>query len=247
MRHSFYGLMAYGLRPVRGKPTIVVALFAAILLAGSPPRAEEAGEVLIMAFGDSLTAGYELEQSQSFPAQLEAYLRDERGMDARVINAGVSGDTTSGGRARLDWVLDGAPRRPDLVILELGANDALRGIDPALAERNLEDIVTELTNRGIRVLLAGMKAPPNMGEDYENRFNAIYPKLAERHDLVFYPFFLENVAAKPELNLDDGMHPTGEGIGIIVEGIAPYVERALARPAPERIPSDAAAEGEAAR
>jgi len=154
-------------------------------------------------------------------------------MEVDVVNGGVSGDTTSGGRARLDWVLEGLERKPDLVILELGGNDALRGIDPALVRRNLVAMIRELTSRGIRVLLAGMKAPPNMGDDYEREFNAIYPALARDYDLVFYPFFLEGVAMNPELNLPDGMHPTGEGVSVIVESIAPYVARALERPKPE--------------
>jgi len=233
MEQSFYGLMAYRLRTPCRKRIVGLLLFALVLVLGSPLRAQEAMETLILAFGDSLTAGYELPQDKSFPAQLESYLRRERGIKARVINGGVSGDTTSGGRARLDWVLDGLPRKPDLVVLELGANDALRGIEPDIAERNLAAILRALRERGIRTLLAGMKAPPNMGDDYEARFNAIYPRLAEQFDLLLYPFFLEGVATNKDLNLSDGMHPNAQGVAIIVESIVPYVERALARSVPK--------------
>lgn len=234
-RPYFYGWMTYCLRGLGCKRRAASLFFAISLLAGSPLRAADDAQTLILAFGDSLTAGYELPQGDSFPSQLEAYLRREKGINAKVVNAGVSGDTTSGGRARLDWVLDGVSRKPDLVILELGANDALRGIDPALVRRNLDTMLGELTSRGIRVLLAGMMAPPNMGDDYEREFNAIYPALAREYDLVLYPFFLEGVAMVPELKLPDGMHPTAEGVSVIVEAIAPYIDRALERPAPAAV------------
>ena len=145
-----------------------------------------------------------------------------------MVNAGVSGDTTTGGRARLAWTLDGQKSTPDLVILELGANDALRGISPALTRENLDAMLGMLAKRGVPVLLAGMMAPPNMGRDYETEFNAIYPDLAQKYGVTFYPFFLDGVAADPALNQADGMHPNPEGVKIVVGKIAPYVVRALA-------------------
>lgn len=209
------------------RPPIKLALtliFAVALVAGSPARS---AETVILGFGDSLMAGYELAQDESFPAQLEDRLQAQ-GHDVRVINAGVSGETTAGGRARLDWALGAAPGgKPDLVILELGANDALRGLDPALTRDNLDAMLAALTARDIPVLLAGMLAPPNMGADYEAAFNAAYPALAEKYGVPLYPFFLDGVAADPALNQDDGIHPTADGVAVIVEGITPYVERAL--------------------
>jgi acyl-CoA thioesterase-1 len=178
-------------------------------------------ETRILAFGDSLTAGYGLPKDQSFPAMLQAALR-ARGIAATVIDGGVSGDTSAGGRARLDWSLAG---NPDCVILELGANDALRGLDPAATEANLDAILTRLTQRGLPVLLAGMLAPPNLGEDYGKRFNALYPRLAERHKVALYPFFLEGVAMQAALNQGDGLHPNARGVAAIVDRITPYVVR----------------------
>ena len=188
--------------------------------------AADASERVIIAFGDSLTAGYGLASRQAFPAQLEDRLRRD-GFDVRVRNAGVSGDTTAGGRARLDWSVT---EPVDLVIVELGANDALRGIDPAVAKRNLDDILTRLVARDIAVLIAGMRAPPNLGAAYALTFDRIYPDLAAKHDLPLYPFFLEGVAAQPELNLSDGLHPNADGIRRIVDAIAPHVKAALGRP-----------------
>jgi len=223
-------------RGIKRKPSL--RLYAAVLLIGSlcalaiPARA---AETLILGFGDSLMAGYELPQSDSFPARLERHLRTEEGLDVRVENAGVSGDTTTGGRSRLDWVLAGLDRAPDLVILELGANDALRGIDPAITRENLAAMIETIRAAGSRVLLAGMLAPPNMGEDYEAAFNRIYPELAESYDIPLYPFFLDGVAAEPALNLDDGIHPNAEGIGVMVERMTPHILRALDRPQPEAV------------
>lgn len=203
---------------------MIVCLF---LLAGSP-RVLQASDLLIVGYGDSLMAGYGLAPGKSFPAQLERYLRETKGIDATVVNAGVSGDTSSGGLARLDWVLSGLEgRTPDLVIVELGANDALRGISPALTRKNLDDLIQKLKARDIPVLLAGMLAPPNMGVGYSADFNSLYPELAKKHDIPLYPFFLDGVALQPSLNQDDGMHPTDEGIAVIVDNIAPYVTRAL--------------------
>lgn len=180
---------------------------------------------VIVAFGDSLIAGFGLAEAESFPHKLEAALA-ARGVGARVIDAGVSGDTTAGGRARLDWVL---ADEADLVIVELGANDGLRGIDPAETRANLDAILTRLDEAGVRVLFAGMRAPPNMGGAYTEAFDALFAELAARHDVTFYPFFLEGVAARPELNQDDGIHPNADGVERIVEQIVPYVLRALER------------------
>jgi acyl-CoA thioesterase I len=178
----------------------------------------------LLVLGDSLSAGYGLAASEAFPARLEARLR-QAGHDVVVVNAGVSGDTASDGLARLDWVAG-----PDIkaAIVELGANDALRGIDPAVTEKALDAIITRLEARGIAVMLAGMKAPPNMGEDYVSRFDAIYPKLAQRHHLALYGFFLDGVVARPELNQSDGMHPTAQGVEVIVEAMLPAVTAFLA-------------------
>ncbi|MGB5949506.1 MAG: arylesterase [Parvibaculum sp.] len=184
--------------------------------------------VTIVALGDSLTAGYLLGPDEGFVPQLQKALR-ARGHDNIVIeNAGVSGDTTSGGLSRLDWAVGPGT---DAVILELGANDALRGIDPAVTRANLEKIVRRLEARNIPVLLAGMLAPPNMGADYAGAFNRIYPELASANGLVFYPFFLDGVAAHPRLILADGLHPTPEGVSVIVTRILPKVEELIGRAA----------------
>lgn len=189
--------------------------------AATPP---EAGETLqIVAFGDSLSAGYGVGPGESFPEQLQAALRDA-GHDVSVANAGVSGDTTSGGLARLEWSV---PQEADLVIVELGANDALRGISPEITERNLDQILAKLQARDQAALLAGMMAPPNMGADYAAEFDGIYQRLADKYDVAFYPFFLDGVAAEPALNQDDGMHPNPEGVAVIVERILPAVTEAL--------------------
>lgn len=183
---------------------------------GSPP-------LKLLALGDSLTAGYGLHPDDSFPAQLQAALR-ARGHHVEVLNGGVSGDTTSGGLARLDWALGD---NPDAVLIELGANDGLRAVDPTVTRANLEKIITMLQSKGLPLLLAGMLAPPNLGPDYENAFNAIYPELAEQYQVPLYPFFLDGVAAKPELNQADGIHPSPAGVAVIVERILPHVERLL--------------------
>lgn len=176
---------------------------------------------MILAFGDSLTAGFGVEPEQAFPARLEAYLR-AKGVAVRVRNGGVSGDTTAGGRARLDWALADKPR---FAIVELGANDALRAIDPKVAEDNLDAILSALDAHGVKVLLAGMVAPPNLGRDYDQAFDGMYARLAARHHVMLYPFFLDGVAADPALNQPDGMHPNPKGVEIIVERMAPYVEK----------------------
>jgi acyl-CoA thioesterase-1 len=177
----------------------------------------------VLVLGDSLVAGYGLSLADSFPAQLETALI-EAGHAVRVINAGVSGDTSAGGLARLDWLL---ADRPDLVIVELGANDALRGLDPAQTERNLDAILSRLGQAGLPVLLAGMRAPRNLGDDYTHRFDRIYPDLADRHGVPLYPFFLEGVAIDPALNQADGIHPNAHGVAVIVQRILPSVVRLL--------------------
>lgn len=196
---------------------------AGLVWAGSI-LAAEAEPVEIVGFGDSLMAGYQLDAGQSFPEKLEAALR-AKGHDVTVANAGVSGDTTSGGLSRLDWSV---PDGTDLVVLELGANDMLRGISPEITERNLDAMISRLKERGIAVLLAGMVAAPNLGDDFGATFNGLYPRLAEKHDLIFYPFFLDGVAANPGLLLEDGMHPNALGVDRMVANALPTVERALA-------------------
>jgi acyl-CoA thioesterase-1 len=181
--------------------------------------------IRLVAFGDSLSAGYGLPQSAAFPAVLERALK-ARGHNVTVANAGVSGDTASGGLARVDWSV---PDGTDGVILELGANDMLRGVDPAVTRRALDGILEKLRARNIPVLLAGMMAAPNLGPDYAARFNSIYPDLTQKYGLVLYPFFLEGVAGNRTLNLPDGVHPTAQGIERIVQNIMPAVETFIAR------------------
>ena len=181
--------------------------------------------VTILAFGDSLTAGYGVTPSQSFPAQLQMAL-EAKGHKVTVTNAGVSGDTTSGGLERLDWALD---PKPDAVIIELGANDALRGIDPKVPRANLDKMLANLQAKGIPVLLTGMRAPNNWGGDYTKSFDAIYPELAAKYAVPLYPFFLEGVALDPSFTQPDGLHPTGRGVAEIVKRILPDVEALVAR------------------
>lgn len=182
---------------------------------------------LIVAFGDSLTAGYGLGPGEAFPNQLEDVLRENGYSEAVVKNAGVSGDTSAGGRSRLTWNLSALPRKPDLLILELGANDALRGILPERTRANVDAMLKTLADKQIPVLLAGMMAPPNLGEEYGDEFNSLYPDLAQAYGVPLYAFFLEGVAADASLNQDDGIHPTKEGIAIIAQNILPYVVAAL--------------------
>ena len=193
-----------------------------------PAHQPQADERLVLAFGDSLYAGYGLEQGQAFPTVLEQEL-EKRGVPAKIVNAGVSGDTTAGGLRRLAFTLDGLERKPDLVILGLGANDALRGLDPAETRRNLEAMIEELDRRRIPVMLTGMLAPRNMDSAYIRQFESIYPELAERFDVQLDPFFLEGVITRPELLLDDGMHPNAAGIRTIAERLAPLVADKLKR------------------
>jgi acyl-CoA thioesterase-1 len=193
-------------------------LFLAVLPAAAAPLS-------IVALGDSLTAGYGLAAGEDFATRLEAALVAS-GIDASVANAGVSGDTASAGAARVDWAVpDGAA----LVIVELGANDALRGIDPAVTRKALSDLLARLGARNLKALLVGMRAPPNMGEDYVRSFDAIYPDLAREHAVPLYPFFLDGVAGAANLNQPDGMHPTAAGVEEIVRRILPVVIAALGK------------------
>jgi len=202
---------------------LTVLFNAAILLTLTPAEAKT--PVKLVAFGDSLTAGYMLKPDESFPAQLSKALA-AKGYAVDVTNAGVSGDTTAAGLERFDWAI---PEGTEAVILELGANDALRGQSPADAKANLDTIITKLKERNIAVLLTGMLAPTNWGADYARDFDGMYRDLAAKHDLPLYPFFLEGVALDKSLNLDDGLHPNGKGVAKIVQGIMPQVEDLLRR------------------
>jgi acyl-CoA thioesterase-1 len=188
-----------------------------------------AGTPVIVAFGDSLTAGFGLQNSDSFPAQLEKALK-ARGQDVKLINAGVSGDTAAAGLARLDWAL---PDDASGVIIELGANDALQGLDPVATKATLEQMITKIKARGLPILLAGMEAPRNLGKDYVEQFRALYADLATRYDLILYPFFLDGVALDDKYLMGDGLHPNAAGVARIVEGILPKVEELLAKATPK--------------
>lgn len=197
------------------------ALFAALFLTISPAASQT---LSLLALGDSLTAGYGLQPSDAFPVKLESALR-ARGHDVRVINAGVAGDTALDGYSRLDWALS---EDIDAVIVELGANDALRGLPVSQAEQALDGLLTRLTEKSLPVLLAGMRAPPNLGPEYQAAFDGMYPRLAEKHGALLYPFFLEGVAADVALNQADGLHPNPAGVDAIVARILPHVEQLLA-------------------
>lgn len=189
------------------------------------PVGTPTGTIEVVAFGDSLSAGYGVGPGDSFPEQLQAALR-AKGYDVAVANGGVSGDTSSGGLARIDWSV---PPEADLVILEFGANDALRGVSPALTRRNLDAMLEHLARRGTAAIVAGMIAPPNMGPDYAAAFNPIYAALAAKHEVPLYPFFLDGVAADPALNQDDHMHPNPKGVAVIVARMLPAVMKELDR------------------
>lgn len=211
---------------------IVVACAAFFFLRNGPmapvasvPQKSEKADITLVAFGDSLTAGYGLKANESFPAQLQMALR-ARGHKVDVVNAGVSGDTTADGLGRIAWTLNS---HADGVIVELGGNDMLRGIDPKEARANLDKTLAIVKGKVPDVLLAGMKAPGNWGPDYEKNFNAIYPDLAKKYDTILYPFFLDGAALDPKLALADGLHPSAEGVAEVVKRITPDVERLLAR------------------
>ena len=205
--------------------SIATALLSITLVGASPPPERP----LVLAFGDSLTAGYGLDQGLGFAPQLQAVLR-RNGIAAKVVDGGVSGDTTEAGKARLGWTLDGLERKPDLVILELGANDMLRGLDPGLTEAHLDNMLAELKRREIPVLLAGMRAAPNLDPAYIARFEAIYSSLAKKHGAPLYPFFMDGVAGQKGMVQADGLHPTFQGVKRVVTGITPDVKQALGRP-----------------
>lgn len=188
-------------------------------------EAERTPGNLVLALGDSLTAGYRLKPEQSFASRLEARLQARR-PGSRVINAGVSGDTSAGGLARLPRLLDRQTRRPDLCLVELGANDAIRAIDPATTQANLDRILAELSSRGVPALLAGVVAPAFLGS-YANRFNAVFAEVAARHGVPLYPSFLAGVAGRPGLVLADGLHPNAAAVDLVAAAILPHVEAAL--------------------
>jgi acyl-CoA thioesterase-1 len=200
-----------------------MALMGANAAFAQAPAAGAGKPIKMVVLGDSLSAGLGLSASAAFPARLKESLKIN-GIDVDMVNAGVSGDTSSGGRDRLDWSV---PQGTDAVILELGANDALRGTDPKVTRAALTDILARLKARKVAVLLCGMLAPPNYGSDYSARFNAIYPDLAKSFGVPLYPFFLEGVAADARLNQADGLHPTAEGVDAIVKNILPTVEAFL--------------------
>ena len=213
-------------------PLVAVTIGCAAFASRMQPVLAADAPVRIVALGDSLTAGFGLPREATFPARLEAALR-ARGLAVEVANAGVSGDTASGGLARLDWSV---PEGTHAVIVELGANDALRGIDPAVTRSALEAILRRLGERHIAVLLTGMRAPPNMGAEYVRAFDAVFPALAAAHDVVFDPFFLDGVAADRALNQPDGLHPTAGGVEAIVRRILPKAEELVARVKAKRAP-----------
>lgn len=203
--------------------------------------------IRVLALGDSLTAGFNLPHHAAFPVKLEKALRSglKGGRRVEIVNAGVSGDTSAGGKARMEWLMRD---RYDAAIVELGANDGLRGIDPERTYANLNAILTRFKVQGIPVLLAGMLAPPNFGAEYGAAFKDLYRRLVQQHDVVFYPFFLEGVAADPAMNQGDGIHPTEAGVDVIVTRILPFVEQLLARvPASESAPEGLRREGQQGR
>lgn len=210
---KFHGFIANAL-------VVMAMLFISAFSVPALAQSENDAPSKLVVFGDSLVAGYGLSPGEAFPEQLQKAL-DENGIDITVENAGVSGDTTTGGLARLDWSIG---EGVDMVVVELGANDALRGISPEITRKNLDEIITRLKDRNISVILAGMLAPPNMGAGYEAEFNPIYADLAQKHAIPLYPFFLEGVAADPELNQADGIHPTAEGITVIADNFLPFLK-----------------------
>ena len=212
-----YGLRAWIVNLAAGVGLIVGAL------AGDVAAAQERPKLVVL--GDSLTAGYGLPAEQAFPVRLEAWLK-QNGADVQVINAGVSGDTSAGGLARLDWAIGAPPASYALVAL--GANDGLRGLPPPALEQNIDRIVERLKERNVKVLLAGMYAPRNYGREYAAEFDGVFGRVARRHNVPLYPFFLDGVAADPGLNQGDGIHPNARGVEVMVERIGPLVRRLLA-------------------
>jgi acyl-CoA thioesterase-1 len=215
----------YGIKIGRVQCLAALVLAALVCLAAGAAHAADERPIKIVVLGDSLSAGFGLPADAAFPAKLAVALK-AKGIAANVANAGVSGDTASGGLGRLDWSV---PEGTEAVILELGANDALRGIDPKLTKTTLDAILSKLKDRHIVVLLAGMKAPRNLGSDYVQNFDAVFPALASTHPVVFYPFFLDGVAGDAKLNQADGLHPTAAGVDVIVARILPKVEELVAK------------------
>lgn len=206
------------------KPARAALAGAALALCGGSALASE--QITLVAFGDSLVAGYGLPVEDGFTAQLQAWLQDQGIADVTVVNAGVSGDTSSAGLARLDWSIG---PEADAVLLELGANDGLRGVDPAITRANLDAMLTRLHERGLPVLFAGMVAPQNWGADYAEAFAAIFPDLAQKHGVPLYPFFLEGLTEDPSYAQDDGLHPSKKGVAKLVETIGPSILDLIAR------------------
>ena len=212
----------------------ILCFLFVMLCAGTAPLsatwaaapASASGPIRILALGDSLTAGYGLTNlKDSFPQQLETALK-AKGYNVAIIQGGVSGDTTTGGRSRLDWALG---EKPDAVIVALGGNDALRAVDPAVTLQSMDAIVKRIKRDNLPVLVAGMYAPPNLGRDYADRFNAVFAKVAKDNGALLYPFFLEGVAGIPALNQPDRIHPTPDGVKVMVKGILPTVEKLIAQ------------------
>ncbi len=203
---------------------LAAALAALCLLVGQA----SAAPARVLMLGDSLTAGFGLQVAESLPSQLEAVLKGQ-GLDVVILNGGVSGDTTAGGLARLDWAL---ADNPAYALVALGANDALRGLSPAKAYENLDTIITRLKAKNVKVMILGMLAPLNLGPEYREEFAAIFPRLADKHDVPLYPFLLDGVALEPKLNQKDGIHPNAEGVKIIVGRLAPLVKQLIEMPAP---------------
>jgi acyl-CoA thioesterase-1 len=229
--------METGCRMIRNSIWKPLFAFSSLLIALALPKAGDnaqaapaAGEIVIVALGDSLTAGYQLPQSAAFPVQLEKALK-ARGHDVKVINAGVSGDTAADGLARLDWAL---PDNADAVIVELGANDALRGIPVPETKKSLTAIMDKLKERKLPVLIAGMEAPRNWGPDYAADFRKMYRDLADQYDALLYPFFLDGILMDSNFNLRDGIHPNARGVERIVERILPSAEELIGRVAKKR-------------
>ena len=208
---------------VRSSLYQMALLFGALFMS----QAVLARPLVVLAYGDSLTAGYQLPPGQGFAPQLEKALK-AKGRDVTVVGAGVSGDTSTQGRARVNWVLAGMKQKPDLVVLELGANDMLRGQPPKTARANLDAMVKAFKAKGARVLIAGMRANPTLGKAYVTEFETMFPAVAKANGVSLYPFFLDGVAAQPGLQLADGMHPNGKGVQVMVKRILPAVERELA-------------------
>ena len=200
-------------------------LLAVCFMLGASFKSAQADSPQLMVFGDSLVAGYGLPAEEGFTRQLQDRLTAQ-GMEIKILNAGVSGDTTAGGLARLEWAL---AEQPDYVMIVLGGNDLLRGLDPSATRRNLDQILSELAARGIKTFLCGMLAPVNLGAEYGAEFNPVYPDLAQKYDLAFYPFFLQDVALVPRYNQRDGLHPNAEGVAKIIDGMMPLLQKFLSK------------------